>query len=502
MSSKNTETISISPRFFRHELNVYENWRQSFFRELVQNSIDARCGSIEISIREIDTLCEITFDDDGPGMDEETMREVYFQLGATGKEGGDTIGGHGRARILTCFAHDGYEIRTRNLLCRGVGGSFDIDNDRPAVKGCSVKVIISESDAASMRQSLLSFLRTCQLPCKVFIDGEQFTEWLYKRKATRRLSFGNVHVSKLITQQTVVRIRGVTMFSRHTNCQTGTILEIDPDKSMEVLPVSRDSLFYDERYELDRFLSEIAIDSQSIKRDSTVNETRVYGRLKRANARDNPSMGDFVTTGDDSQLSGLASLSVMCLTSGEVEIVASRPTGSVVSVPVDYAAHIEDLPRHLVRKTKLFAPEAIKGRRLKLLMAWDAVVNFVMERASDGTNPMPDYMPGFVFSENLKGMFKPIDGGCLICVNPLDSAGSLAVSHVDVSTLLSIALHEVAHVWERYHDECYASRLTDLIARVLTDKDSLEQLHTAVESAVKSCRSALDHRLSSVSPRA
>ena len=46
--SSGMETISLSPSFFENELKAYSDWREAFWRELVQNSVDAGCRNIDI----------------------------------------------------------------------------------------------------------------------------------------------------------------------------------------------------------------------------------------------------------------------------------------------------------------------------------------------------------------------------------------------------------------------------------------------------------------------
>ena len=78
-------TVALSPRFFANELKAYSDWRDAFWRELVQNSVDAGCRNIDVRIAGSEDEPSVTFRDDGPGMSRETLRDVYFQLGATTK---------------------------------------------------------------------------------------------------------------------------------------------------------------------------------------------------------------------------------------------------------------------------------------------------------------------------------------------------------------------------------------------------------------------------------
>src|ERR1700739_328160 len=119
--------ITLSPSFFKNELRAYADWRTAFWWELYKNSVDAKASTVWIDFEEAEsnnppntatngsTLKEVTisFEDDGPGMDRPTLEQTYFVVGETTKSASN-IGGFGRARILTCFAHKHFRIHTQN----------------------------------------------------------------------------------------------------------------------------------------------------------------------------------------------------------------------------------------------------------------------------------------------------------------------------------------------------------------------------------------------------
>lgn len=485
------ETIGISPRFFKHELNNYSDWKKAFWRELVQNSVDAKCSLINITLAQADGLCEVTFADNGPGMDERTMRDIYFQLGATGKEDADTIGGHGRARILTCFAHEAYEVRTQNLLCAGQGGHFEINNMMPILKGCTITVKLSEAESDQMERALRAYLETCQLPCRTTINGEEFNGWLYRRRATRILSFGTVHTNKNRQNNTVVRVRGVAMFERYSGCPTGTLLEIEAAKARELLTVSRDSLKYAAQSELDAFIAEITVDSKSINRDCSVNKTEVFGKFKRiagkaAAERERERRAaaagtqETILHGTERAWDGQGRLAALC---EDGSSVLELPEEN--APPIPYSVHYEDAPRAICSSAKRFHPEAISGNRLKLLAAWDASVQFVLETLEEWRDQEFLYLPGFAFGSGIGGLHKEertAEGeGHMIYINPLDENGKIRVSCHDYAELYATAVHECTHVLRGYHDEEYAGLLTDLTRRTA---GKLQELKARIREAV------------------
>ena len=151
-------TISLSPSFFTKELQAYSDWRSAFWRELVQNSVDASCSTIKITIRPEGEGCVVTFHDNGPGMTRETLEQVYFVVGETTKVGHDSIGGFGRARVLTCFGHAFWKISTNQWRCTGSGTLYEISPSAARQEGCLVEVTIVLATAADMACALDLYL--------------------------------------------------------------------------------------------------------------------------------------------------------------------------------------------------------------------------------------------------------------------------------------------------------------------------------------------------------
>lgn len=473
--------IQISPRFFIHELHNYSDWKSAFFRELIQNAIDADSSHISISINQItQTQCQIVFADNGIGMNEEVLRDVYFNLGATGKEGVDTIGGHGRARILTCFAHDNYQIRTQNLLCNGTGGTYEIETHHPHTRGCIVTITVHAANAAEMEDSLREYLSMCQLSCGVTINKAPFTTWLYRRITKRSLTIGTVHTTKAKPYHLIVRVRGVAMFHRSTACKLGAIVEIDPAQSREILTVSRDRFKTHNQSELDQFIEEITIDSSRFERESNLTKTDIYGSFRIVRRHDAAKQMEHSQPEPLTQTSSdVSGYTEQRLTTPPNIIPPTIPQASSRFVPTEYSLFYHNTPKAIVRAARRFEKGNLSGSRLKLLCAWDATCQFFVEHLQDLTKEEYFFLPGFVFASDMQGAHKleyhhhiP---GHLLYLNPLDSSGNLAVSHRDIETLYAIGLHEVAHISSSYHSETWGTIVTDLTRRTCSEIKTLRQ---------------------------
>lgn len=133
------QDVKTPKEFYIKERNQsYSDWMIAFWREFFQNSVDAGANNIAISIttektrgsfnQDADSEADVTrivFDDDGVGMDEKTLSEVYFAIGKSTKDGGtDSVGGFGRARLMTCFSQKRYSILTRDSFVMGDGPQY------------------------------------------------------------------------------------------------------------------------------------------------------------------------------------------------------------------------------------------------------------------------------------------------------------------------------------------------------------------------------------------
>jgi hypothetical protein len=477
------ETISIANRFFTHELNQYSNWKFAFWRELIQNAVDESCSKITIGFETLDDSFIVHFSDNGPGMSLDTLRNIYFSLGATGKETTDTIGGHGRARIVTCFAHDSYSIRTQNFFCKGSGSGFTIE-DAPFTKGCSLSIQISVCLQTSLKSALFEYLTVCQLPCHVEIEGELHKNWLHKRQATRMLSFGSVHTCKSKPNTLIVRVRGAAMYTQWISCDTGVIVELEPSKSRDILLISRDQLKYDYREELTKFVSEIQVDSQSLKRDCLYNETKIYGNFRKK--IDKNKLPEPV----DTQVGTLATNTQPASFSYEPDINSLFPPEPKPDWrdSLEYTIHLEDVPRTVRTSAKKFEKEHIEGNRLKLLVAWIATCDFFIDIVSEIYSASIDYLPGFVFG-SCAGMHKEkyqgSDYAHLLYINPLDEEGNIKLRCNDISTFYAIGLHECTHILCSQHTERWASHATEIMQKSFS---RIPELKSRIQTAIQALK--------------
>ena len=467
-SGMETGTISLSPRFFENELKAYSDWREAFWRELVQNSVDAGCRNISIRFAGSSEEPEVIFCDDGPGMSQQTLRDVYFQLGASTK-GSEDIGGFGRARMLTCFAHSSYWVKSRDYMATGCGASFQItDTPDSFTDGCEIGVrLVNSGGDIAMKSRLVSFLSTCHLDCRVLVEGEEFTTWAYRYRKAGELSFASIHVNRSQAPQILVRVNGVTMFTRWTSAKARIILEIPAGVARNVLTSNRDGLRHKYQEEFDRYLEKLSADCSSAVKERFAPLKTIFGQATRTIRRKSAAPEPCAPLPEPVPVLHL-SIPVPLPRLGPPMAVLCNPHRS--SLP-QFVLYTDCQSRKLRAAAKRFTPQAIAGtRRERLLSGWTCACEIALGALLDLTgSDSIEFAPGFVFSDDAKAVCISGDGIHSLLLRPTDENGRSAYSASAPSTahqLLAAAAHEAAHVVHSCHNEDFAATLTELFGKV------------------------------------
>lgn len=530
--------IVLGPKFFQKERdNLYSDWPTALVREYLQNSIDADATRIKISVSKRDGGCSFFFSDNGKGMDRSVLENVFFALGETTKNNENSVGGFGRARILTCFSMDSYVIRTRNLKVLGKGGEYEILEQDEYFNGCAFEVNVPDKSVEDMLSAVVKVLSRSQVEAEVVVNDQRFTNWMHRLKATRDLDCGKVYVnrSKESNSKMVVRVRGLWMFDLHTSVDHQVIIEVDPERSRTILTANRDGMHYRFENNLTQFLADAAVDKRSALRGASRKTTLIKGRgantlYKNIVPNTGPVAGPIANreaTHDFETSSAVAvgAAEVSLAEPGpdvsrlrDAERSASRSLGAVESevrkghdLPSIYINEETSNPKVLrvipnfhpdkwtsaVKKVRGQKQEYRKGSEyLKLLFVWQAAVREAV-RALLVVHEVEKvrWMPGWEFSHSddrpsgFGAMHVSVDGGHAICLSPVDANGRLRYklsSKRDMMKLISLAKHEVAHIVISRHNEDF----TDLHTLIDGEYDPNEAMRM-MKVALRSARSLL-----------
>ncbi len=547
------EVVTVDDDHYRNERNNYSNWPFAFWREFFQNSIDALGKHIKITHRphqeglllpdgKPQNGVFISFTDDGTGMNAETLRKVFFRLGATTKKTTSTIGGNGKARILTCFSNHSYGIRTQDCSVCGSGSYFEIQENLPLYDGCEFWVdvdIRGKYGKVDLVESLVNYLSYSQMDCDIESDipeVNEFDNWLYKRRHVRDLSFGGVYVNKSGEKkgELVVRVNGVPMFVKNHRADAQVVVELDPETNREILVSNRDSLHWQKDNELDEFLQEIAIDRHSALREFFPVEeligcsdtaTITYRKNRKCRIEADVNAENDVEDVEDAETEAENSDDTI---SEEGEVVSSPTVAGTLVTPSPNAdwplpslgsLRYERVQGYSSREKPfnslmpsfilycdsddatqkkamwLFNPNSGNGNyfgatKMKLALLWHVAVEAAIEAWLDEKEKdHVSWRSGFLFSTGSMAMHRCNDNVHQLLLRPVNNEGSIRFrlhDREDLTTMLVTAVHEVSHMSQSYHDEDFTMISDRLMIRVMSQqKEILRRMTKAVKSVRK-----------------
>jgi len=479
--------ITVSPEFFKKERNNYTNWKWAFFRELTQNSIDGKASDIQINTTPNGDSTIVTFDDNGVGFSSEVRDSVYFCLGKTNKGNEGDVGGFGKARIVVCFSQNNYQIISQNWRVTGEGGSYEIHDFNGYYKGCSVIVDV-DATPYDMELALQQYLRSSQIDCRVTINGTKWDEWCYRRKLTQRLSFGNVYVNKsggTHKGYVVVRVNGIPMFTRYTGIKSQVVVEIDADKSREVLLSNRDMLHSKYQTELDEFVRKISIDTVSGLRKNRTKWVVSPGHAKVTKRKKiqsktvlSPIAVDFIRLSHNPVGVWKNTVTRQEVNEGFNEAMTKIDDiipSAIVSLESDNPRVRKVFPRYDIRN---WNGSDDGGNRKKLLKQWTMICDYAVEEYLEyAKEDSMAWRPGFVFSDDSQAQHNQTQNGDdVFLLNPVDENGKIKFglrNKESWTKMILLACHEVAHHYESYHNESFVTVSEHLFEKLFCRREEI-----------------------------
>lgn len=287
----NKRSITVPPDFFKKSRNDYADWLFAFFREIIQNSIDAGATVVTFLIEDLENGgCRIHAIDNGKGMSVEVLEHKFFALRQTTK--GDTegsTGAFGVAKEIIAFAHDNYRVETNGFVAKGSGATYELDPIDNGFTGVSITVEISDTDSYSARRKLKSWVAMSTFAADIILDGvilpKSTTTYAHKMK----VDFGSIQFREIEDQsypesKLVVKMSGMPMFVRSQYTTGGSfegVLDLN-GKSVDQLTSNRDGLKGTLENNLLGILNQLANDRGRLKMNEPI--TVEYNKHRRSNA--------------------------------------------------------------------------------------------------------------------------------------------------------------------------------------------------------------------------
>jgi hypothetical protein len=466
--------------FFKQSKNEYSDYRTRYrtrlVQEIVQNAYDA--GATEIYL---DFYGEgYTIQDNGCGMSRETMVEGLLTMGGSKKEGENNTGGFGHAKVLILFSMDSYYVESNGIRADGEVLHYGL-KEIPFRRGTIVSgKFPSEWNADKDRMANIAreFLSKCHLLAKVYVNGEEFTNWLvaHNCNCVRTLSWAHLFSQKQDVNNYYIKVRknGLYMFSTYTGqaVEKEIILEITAD-SKEVLTANRDGLKGDYAKEFQALCSEIAVDKNSFDRKSPAK--KIFKGEREFNlAEFKEQMGELdnqiknlleqvKTLAGEGNLEGLQGLRSKAYTFTNplaTEVVEKAIDFIQTNLKTDFVVDLAD--SDLLELPKRLNPKTMAVTNQTIAKLWRAALETVFE-----ANEMhAQFRIGFTLNKDRKAHYQMVNNVEEYLINPEADFWEWEKAK-RITQLLILACHEVTHRSREYHDEYFVAEEEKLLVKTL-----------------------------------
>lgn len=477
-----TNQVSLPKDYFKKDRRQYNNWEQALFRELIQNSYDAKAKNINISIHTDEQYHIVSFCDDGKGMSEKTIKNALLTMGGTEKED-DSVGGFGQAKIIIYFSHDKYEIHTKDNIVYGSAGEYSIKKTNAFLNGTKSVIYIDKNDTTkyTLENEIEYVVKRSNLGnTKVFIDDYEIPQNNEKHKHKRYFDIGQISFNYKEGSYTeiLVRIGGVFMFSSVFCFEENMDIIFDVSgKSTEVFTANRDSLKTKYNQKLLDIINDMSNKKATIDRakniDIIFNEKKEITSsekesLKKISTRIQSIKSPKNTETQQEQNEILKEVKEFnyfnkeaIKTIDELEKWLSKITDNDYEhfYPDNFSISMENARKNDTNKLK-------QAKYIKLAHFWNNlimsffeynVINFSSYEGNVAKVMGKKIISGFSFSENdIEG--SNLDENNIIKIN-IEPTKCIDLSLDDI---MDIATHELAHIYEKRHNEDFILTEVDI----------------------------------------
>jgi len=183
-----TRQITIPREYYQTAKKTYGdyNWQEAWWREAIQNSVDAGATEIYCDVNEEDTAYRVTCTDNAGGMSADVLLNVFLALGGTTKLGGaGETGGFGKAKELLILPWIRWMIHTQDIVVYGEGGDYSDPQPAEPIQGTILAVWMDKQSLEHTTSAKAkAFIRKCHIPQVLFHVNQ---EPVLANKASGRL---------------------------------------------------------------------------------------------------------------------------------------------------------------------------------------------------------------------------------------------------------------------------------------------------------------------------
>lgn len=537
-------SIRIGREFFTTALRDYHDWQEKWWREAVQNAVDAGARNVQCRVEEVPEGFSVSCADDGRGMDEDTLLNKFLVLGGTTKTVGDTRGGFGKAKELLVLPWLAWSVHTRDRKVVGVGIDYTVE-PAPYREGTEVRVVMPP-DQTTHASAAIAFLEKCNLPGIAFtVDGNPQKARLSPREELRSFGDGKATLyydKKSSLSGLLVRTMGLFMFEMYVSSAVRGVLVVElHGPSIELLTANRDGFRdYALKRSIEEFVSELAADvTSALKKKKGLVREKFEGTGKFVGATERELRAEILNHVEELQpaaktkrglvLSGdqreIITTIVHRMSGGEGselqpdevqgklnmrvsgELAAAMLDATVLPGPTAVEAAVKQLAWepdfYLINETedfhvpKMFYPDGMTPGIRKLARTWAELCRFVLIQLGCS---LP-FGVGFIFETGAMATYmKDEAGDHWLLLNPFRNPRDIGsvkpskeslygiVSENDVNEIYASAIHEATHMADgiSYHDESFASALTRNVAKTANKDRQVKAIVKSIRARVAS----------------
>jgi hypothetical protein len=275
-----TEQMDIDPEYFQTVKREYSDWPEKWWREVVQNAVDAGAKSISLGyVKNDDGTRTVWCEDDGGGMPLEILRTKFLRFGATTKRGeAGAAGGFGKAKELIMLPWISWSVWSQAHVANGRANRYEVSDAPRFLRGTRVEAVMA-SDDCTTDLAAKSFLAKCHLPgIRITVNGEPVKASM-RTSGDKVLDLGGDKAEVYFTRGKVfdgshyfVRVKGsrgsLYTFAGYLPDDVGGSVIVEIVKpSIDILTANRDGFSdWRVRRQMEQFLASLAADVSSALR--------------------------------------------------------------------------------------------------------------------------------------------------------------------------------------------------------------------------------------------
>ena len=540
--------ISISARFFAGALKDYENWQEKWWREAIQNAVDANATKVTCEVRETQEGFLVSVHDNGRGMDYDTIVNKFLALGGSGKEGpSGTHGGFGKAKEMLILPWLTWQIESSGVKITGAGIEYE-ESQSDIHKGVKLTVLMPKDNTTSIAFAK-NYLKKCWIPrvqfsCVSDNDVENVVADMSSGDHIRNLVGAELYVNKhsnmVKTNTMFVRTHApngdsLFMFESYIAETPGglPIVEIT-GRSVDILTANRDGIRdHDLRRQVQNLVAELATDAKNVfRKQKGLIRKRYDGTGKFVGSSSNvvksellQSFPSFGQAGSPVRLSTdhlTVVKSIMSRIGGArmAELEGGSEDGPMEGglnfrmpptlvdpvledTEIKGPAHIEAIVQQLswepdfylinevedFKVPKKFFPETMSKRVVRLMRFWVEISRYIMiQLGSD-----KPFGVGIIFDTTRRVECRNEDGQNWLMLNPIEDFSDTSgrhynlTNHEDINYLYAVAIHECTHLASEvsWHGDSFATAITDNFAKCMDGTRQIPKIIKALSTPRK-----------------